>query len=66
MSELRSLLKTRGATVETTGSGHYLAEYDGHRWILPATPSDHRSLANAIKGAERALGLDLRRIPSPR
>ncbi|UQN30619.1 hypothetical protein [Brachybacterium kimchii] len=59
--ELWSLLRQRGADVSRTGGGHIEASYQGHRCTMASTPSDHRSLRNAITQMERTLGLDLRR-----
>ncbi|GAA1491576.1 hypothetical protein [Brachybacterium sacelli] len=61
LRELTTLLAARGATVERTGGGHIDVTYQGRRSSLPSTPSDHRSLRNAISTLEKTLELDLRR-----
>lgn len=66
MRELHNLLRARGVRLELTPGGHYQAEYEGRRYNMPYTPSDHKSLPNTIKGLERALHIDLRRDAAAR
>lgn len=60
MQELFAVLEKRGCAVERT-SNHVHVHHAGAMGVLPSTPSDHRSLMNAIKTLEQALDLDLTR-----
>lgn len=61
MRELHDVLAERGIIVEPTGGGHKQARRGGKCYTIAATPSDHHSLMNMIKGIERELEVDLRR-----
>lgn len=64
MRELHDVLAERGIVVEPTGGGHKQARRGSRRYTIAATPSDHHSLMNMIKGIERELEVDLRRSAS--
>lgn len=63
MGDLISALRDAGCGVEMSNSGHHRVEgpASGRFIVLPSTPSDHRSLMNSIKMAEKELGISLRR-----
>ena len=63
MDDLISALKGKGFKVTLANSGHHHVEdpISGKFVVLPSTPSDHRSLMNNVKMAERELGISLRK-----
>lgn len=58
--EVRKLLSglASGASVMTSGSGHYIVETREGRAVVPSTPSDHRALRNARANLRRIGALE--------
>jgi hypothetical protein len=56
--DLLALAVEAGGELVKEQAHGYLIEYEGKRWSIPKTASDHRSLANA-RAKLRAMGLDL-------
>lgn len=58
--EVRKLLSglAPGASVMTSGSGHYIVETGEGRAVVPSTPSDHRALRNARANLRRIGALE--------
>ena len=49
LRKILDALEAAGFTVRRTTKGHYTVGRDGHRiTTLPGTPSDHRSMRNAL------------------
>lgn len=62
LAELLAQLRDAGATIRSTGSGHYGIRLGTRTATIPSTPSKNpRALRNAVKMLERELKIDLRR-----